>query len=137
MTTAVDAALSRLQTEEGFRANSYRDTRGFLTIGYGFNVDAGITQAAAAALLSAQANEVHVKLMAYAWYAGLDSIRQSVCLDIAFNGGIGDLLHYPHMISAIQESDWETAAAECASNDPALKGRYQVLSKIMLSGQLA
>ena len=45
---AVEAAL---QADEGFRAKPYRDTRGRLTVGYGTNLDAGLTKDEGAGLL--------------------------------------------------------------------------------------
>jgi lysozyme len=131
---AVDLALPRLKTEEGFRATKYTDTRGHLTIGYGFDVDAGISQYAASALLTAQATERHESLAVYAWYAGLDPVRQSVCLDIAFNGGLHGLLEFPHMIAALAKGDWVTAAAECKVTNPELAGRYAALAQLLLTG---
>lgn len=76
--TAVDIGLPRLQTEEGFRALPYKDTNGFETIGYGFNVQGGISRIAAAALLAAQAQEAHADLLKLPWYVALDPARQSV-----------------------------------------------------------
>lgn len=132
--TAVDVALPRLKTEEGFRARAYKDTNGFTTIGYGFNVDAGITPRVAGALLQAQAEEVHEQLEKLPWYASLDPVRQSVCLDIAFNTGLGGLLKFPHMIAALSRQDWTSAATECHVEDPKLAGRYQVLAQLLLIG---
>jgi lysozyme len=131
---AIDYALPRLKTEEGFRATKYPDTQGHLSIGYGFNIDAGISQYAAGALLTAQATERHEQLLGYAWYATLDPIRQSVCLDIAFNGGVHGLLNFPHMIAALAKGDWATAAAECKVTNPELAGRYQKLAQLLLTG---
>ena len=131
---AVDLALPRLQTEEGFRAIKYTDTQGHLTIGYGFNVDAGISQTAAGALLGAQAAERHQALMGLGWYAVLDPVRQSVCLDIAFNNGTHGLLNFPHMIAALAKGDWATAAAECKVTNPELAGRYAKLAQLLLTG---
>jgi hypothetical protein len=68
------------------------------------------------------------------WYAALDPYRQSVCLDISFNGGVHDLLAYPHMIAALSRQDWATAATECTAVDPRLKSRYQNLAAILLAG---
>lgn len=132
--TAVELALPRLKTEEGFRATKYTDTQGHLTIGYGFDVDAGISQYAAGALLLAMAEERHKQLSAYPWYSGLDPVRQSVCLDIAFNSGTTGLLHFPKMIAALAHSDWATAAAECKVTNPELAGRYAALAKLLLTG---
>jgi len=132
--TAVDLALPRLRTEEGFRATKYTDTRGHLTIGYGFNIDAGISPYAADALLSAQVTERHNQLLGYPWYAALDDVRQSVCLDIAFNNGIHGLLHFPHMIAALEQRDWKTASIECTVTNPELAGRYSALAQLLLTG---
>ena len=131
---AVDLVLPRLKTEEGFRATKYTDTEGHLTIGYGFNVDAGISPFAAGALLGAQAAERHQALMGFGWYASLDPVRQSVCLDIAFNGGLHSLLEFPHMIAALSRQDWASAAAECRVTNPELAGRYEKLAQLLLVG---
>lgn len=134
--SAVDLAVSRLQTEEGFRAKKYLDTVGKTTIGYGFNVDAGISQYAAAALLSAQATEAWQALSKYWWWAALDDARASVVVDLAFNDGIGGLLHFPKMLAAIGAKDWVTAKAELLDSDAAreLPSRYAVLAQILLTG---
>jgi lysozyme len=132
--SAVDLALPRLKTEEGFRATKYTDTQGHLSIGYGFNIDAGISQGAAGALLGAQATERHQALMGFRWYANLDPVRQSVCLDIAFNSGTHGLLNFPHMIAALAKGDWATAAAECKVTNPELAGRYAALAQLLLTG---
>jgi GH24 family phage-related lysozyme (muramidase) len=133
--TAIDIALPRLQTEEGFRALPYNDTNGFETIGYGFNVQGGISRAAAAALLDAQAREAHAELLKLPWYAALDPVRQSVCLDIDINEGERGLLKFPHMIAALSRQDWASASAECHVEDPKLAGRYSALAKILLTGE--
>lgn len=135
--TAVEIALPRLKTEEGFRAVKYADTQGHETIGYGFNISAGISKYAAGELLTAQLTERHNALMVYHWYQGLDPIRQSVCLDMAYNGGVSGLLHFPHLIAALAKADWPTAAAECHVKEPELAGRYKALAQILLTGTIS
>lgn len=133
--TAIDVALPRLRTEEGFRPTMYSDTTGHITIGYGFNVNAGISRSAAGALLQAQLDELHNALQAYPWYTGLDPTRQSVCLDIAFNEGLNGLLHFPHMIAALSRQDWVSASTECRVADPRLdESRYAPLRQLLLVG---
>lgn len=133
---AIELALPRLKVEEGFRSLPYKDTQGHLSVGYGCNLDAGISQLAAAALLTAQATEVHDHLLGCPWYAVLDPPRQSACLDIAFNGGVHGLLNFPHMIAALAKGDWVTAAAECKVTNPELAGRYTTLAQLLLTGAL-
>lgn len=132
--TAIDSALPRLKTEEGFRMRVYRDTEGHQTIGYGWNIDAGITQRVAGALLQAQLEELQDILAAFLWYANLDPVRQGVCLDIAFNDGLHGLLAFPNMIAALSRKDWITAQSECHVQNPELQERYNVLAKILLTG---
>ena len=132
--TVVDAVVARLQTEEGFRATAYKDTVGHTTIGYGFNVDAGITKPAAAALLRAQVEDLEGQIAALPWWAPLPDNFKLVCLDIAFNAGFHGLLGYPHMIAAMIAGDEAGAAAQCTTSDPRLDAsRYAPLRAVILS----
>ena len=132
--TAVDIALLRLQTEEGFRAKVYKDTNGIETIGFGFNIQAGISKFAAAALLAAQVREANDVLLKLPWYAALNPVRQSVCLDIDINEGEGGLLGFPSMIHYLSIGDWDNAAAQCHVADPRLASRYAALAQLLLTG---
>lgn len=135
--SAVDLAVSRLKVDEGFRSQAYRDTVGKLTIGYGFNIDAGITQTAAAALLAAQAQEIATTLSTYWWASGLDDARLSVLVELGFNLGVTGLLHFPKMIAAIGAKDWRTAHDELLDSDAAhmLPTRYAALADILSTGE--
>ena len=132
--SAIDITLPRVKMEEGFRGTSYKDTEGHTTIGYGFDVDAGITEPEAAALVLAQLEERHNALLAFTWYRQLDDVRQSVCLDMSFNLGLNGLLGFPHMIAALERQDWSSAATECHVNNPELTGRYAKLAQMLLTG---
>lgn len=132
--SAVDIAVPRLQTEEGFRPMPYQDTNGNTTLGYGFNVGAGITRTAASALLCAQLQDLNTELLKFAWYVALDEVRQSVCIDIAFNAGLSGLLGFPNMIAALARQDWMSASIECHVQDSKLASRYAGLSQLLLNG---
>lgn len=134
--SALDLAVSRLKTDEGFRAAAYRDTVGKLTIGYGFCVDAGISQFAAAALLAAQTQERAQALAGFWWAKGLDDARMSVIIEIAFNDGLNGLLHFPKMLAAVGAKNWRLAHDECLDSDAAreLPKRYNQLAQILLTG---
>lgn len=133
---AVDLAVTRLQKEEGFRPSLYLDTTGHQTIGYGFNVQAGMTQTQALALLNAQVLELDDALSRYWWWTSLDAVRASVILDLAFNLGLNGLLHFPNMLSAIGVQDWITAHDELLDSDAArlLPARYGALAETLLNG---
>jgi lysozyme len=134
--SATDLALARLKVEEGFRAQLYKDTVGKSTIGYGFNVDAGITDYAATALLNAQIQERDTALLPFWWYSPLNDARKSVFIDVSFNVGINGLLHFPKCISAVGAGNWQVAHDELLNSDAArmLPSRYGPLASILLSG---
>jgi GH24 family phage-related lysozyme (muramidase) len=120
--------------EEEFRARKYTDSNGLETIGYGFNIAAGISKRAATALLREQMAERHDELVKLPWYAALNEVRQGVCLDIAINAGTEGLLRFHNMIDALEIGDWPTAAKECSVSNPELAGRYAKLAQLMLTG---
>ena len=132
--TAIESVLPRIRVEEGFRSRPYLDTEKHLTVGYGMNLDAGISERVAAAALVEQLQELHEMLSRYNWYAALDPIRQGVCLDIAFNDGLHGLLGFSKMIAALGRQDWVTAQSECHVQNPELQERYDALAKILLTG---
>jgi lysozyme len=135
ITDAVGTALLRICKEEGFRSKKYPDKYGNETIGFGFNISSGISIYSARALARAQVEELDGELMKLQWYQGIDVIRRSVCLDIAFNEGMQGLLKFPHMISALAQGDWPTASAECRVEDSKLnESRYAPLRKLLLIG---
>lgn len=142
--TAIDLAYARLNLEEGRRPFAYNDATGKrvtcqpggnLSIAVGVNLEIGLDNDEIDWLSKHRLEKVDNQLNAYVWYRGLDPARQSVLLDIAFNQGTNGLLHYPHMLAAIQTQDWKTAAMECHAADPRLDKRYADLAKILLSGE--
>jgi lysozyme len=134
--SAVDLAFAQLMTDEGFRSHVYIDTTGHRTIGYGFNLEAGITQAAAQALLSAQVADLAKTLARYWWAAALDDARFSVVIEVAFNDGVDGLLHFVKMLSALGAKNWQGAHDELLDSDAAHlnQTRYKALAQILLNG---
>jgi len=133
---AIDIAEARAEPSEGFRSHKYLDTRGKETIGIGFNIDAGISLRAARALYREQMAERADALAGFWWAKGLDDPRMSVVIEIAFNGGVEGLLHFPKMLAAIGAKNWQAAHDECLDSDAAreLPSRYNPLAKILLTG---
>ena len=127
-----------LEQQEGFRANPYRDSRGFLTIGFGTNLDAGITHDQAKALMDCQLAANEAALMDYPWFAGLDEMRRGVIENMAYNMGVLGVLEFKDMIAAIEAKNW----AEAAHQMRASKWRVQVgdralvLADIMETGAM-
>jgi lysozyme len=106
------AGLTRLQTEEGFRSHVYTDTTGHRTIGYGTNLEAGITMAQASAMLQCQLDANRQRLNLFDWFRALDSTRQDVVEDMVYNLGYDGFMQFHLAIAAIANGDYETAADE-------------------------
>ncbi len=137
--SAIELAVIRLKTEEGFRATKYVDTVGRQTIGYGFNVDAGITEPEAAALLSAQCLTRSQALAQYQWFLKLDDVRASVILDLSINLGITGLLHFVAMLAALSAQNWQAASDALLDSQAAhlLPKRYTALANLLLTGGIS
>lgn len=108
---ADDRLVRLLQRHEGLRLVPYRDTTGHLTIGYGLNLDAGISKAEAEWLLRTRvmaATEAVARSLP--WWARLDEVRRSVLVDMAYNLGIAGLLKFRRTLAAIERGDYDAAA---------------------------
>ncbi len=125
-----------LEQQEGFRANPYRDSRGFLTIGFGTNLDAGITREQAEALMDCQLAANEAALQAYPWFAGLDEVRRGVIENMAYNIGVSGVLEFKDMLAAIEAKDWPEAARQMRASKWAVQvgDRAKVLARIMETG---
>jgi lysozyme len=137
--------LTRPGGEEGFRAFPYDDATGLrvkapkgnITVGFGYNLDAGITLDVALYLCTNRVSRIQLIISTNAWYSGANAARQSVFLDIAFNQGVNGLLKYPHMLACATEGDWAGAAAQCTvspSEPVSVQDRYRALASILESG---
>ena len=129
----IQKAIALIDKHEGFRAHWYHDTRGFVTIGYGTNLDAAgaighckaagldwsalragqlITEDQARRLMEEAAQHaVHVALVIV---VGLDEMPENVQLvvvDMVYNLGSAGFLEFHDMIAALGRRDWKAAAA--------------------------
>jgi lysozyme len=131
--------ISQLQRDEGYRQFPYRDTRGVLTIGYGFNLSGdGLTLTEAAEILRLRVADVHIRLKAaLPWTANIDPVRRFVLVNMAYNMGMAGLLEFRHALTAVQAGDWEGAAAEMLKSAWASQvgPRAQRLAKQMETGE--
>jgi GH24 family phage-related lysozyme (muramidase) len=127
--------IDLLTRHEGFRAYSYRDTRGNLTIGIGFNMDApgaaercaavgvdynavcyalhGITQAQAVALLDEGITTAQdAAIITVAGFMDMPDVVQLVIIDQIFNMGREKFLQFDREIAAAEAHDWQRMANE-------------------------
>lgn len=109
-----DDLVEQLIEHEGMELMPYRCTAEKLTIGVGRNIeDRGISEDEARYLL---ANDIAIVeeeiLKRQPMVATLDSVRQRVLVDMAFNLGMPTLMKFQNMWDAIEEEDWDEAAAQ-------------------------
>lgn len=131
-------AAAYIRRQEGFSKLPYKCHTGHLTIGYGHNLENGISTNAALFIL--QEDLAHAERAvkdAFPWWWKLDDARQFVLVDMAFNMGLAGLKGFKKMLAAMEQGDYQTAAKEMlASKWAAQVGRRAVeLSKIMEKGE--
>lgn len=129
--------IADLKRHEGFRARPYRCSAGKLTIGYGLNLDGGITEKEATALLVMRVNDIEKQFADVPWYAKLSPARKSVIINMAYNLGIGGLFGFRLMLDAISSGDYQRAAAEMLDSKWARQvgNRARELAQAMETGQ--
>lgn len=137
---AIELTVARLLVEEGVRVLAYDDATGLpvvapkgnLSWGIGFNLMKCGSKKLFAVMLRSLLEDIEAQLVTLFWYSLLPDSIQSVCQDVAYNGGVHDLLNYPRMIAAFEKGDWEEAAAQCTDKDPKLDAsRYAPLRAII------
>lgn len=92
----------------------YVDSEGYLTIGFGRNLDkVGVREDEAELMLSNDIREALNRCRkAFAFFEELNEVRQAVVVEMCFNLGIGGLLMFRRMIAALRVGDYEKAADE-------------------------
>lgn len=138
----------QIKSSEGLRLNAYLDTRGVLTVGYGHNCEASpvpevkqpadaITQERADELFSRDLATVIASVQfALPWVGGMESARQAVLFDMAYNLGLDGLLGFKSALMAVRQGRYSDAAHGMLDSLWALqvKGRAKRLSRQMETG---
>jgi lysozyme len=129
-----------LRRDEGIRLKPYRDTVGKLTIGIGRNLDdVGISHREADYLLDNDIDAAEQDCRrAFPWFGELNSVRQGVLINMAFNLGIVRLKQFVRTLAAVQRGDYATAAKGMLASKWAtqVKGRAARLAAEMERGEL-
>lgn len=139
MTLDRDRLLAQLARHEGLRLRPYRDSVGYLTIGYGRNLDTvGITPDEARYLLNDDVDRTIQSLVArHPWVLDLDPVRQAVIVNMVFNLGLDGLDRFVVTLRAMQQGRYSAAADAMVESKWAVQvgPRAVELAAMMKTGQ--
>jgi lysozyme len=130
--------LDDLKQDEGLRLLPYKDTVGKLTIGYGLNLDAGITEVEANWILQNRVNDIKRSLhSSFNWYRAMDGARQDVIVNMVYNLGLAGVLRFKKMIGSLENQDYDRAAHEMLDSKWATQvgKRAERLAEVMMKGE--
>lgn len=106
--------IARIKDDEGLRLRPYRCSKGKLTIGWGFNLDANPIPVEVAELLLKHSLKT-ADSDARAIFRNFDSLseaRQGVLINMALQLGKSRLSGFKKFIAAVARSDWQAASKE-------------------------
>ena len=99
--------------DEGFMPIPYRCTSGKLSIGYGTNIQDGITKEEALLLMRHRLGKVVAALESRLpfWFKLTDD-RRRVLANMGYQLGIAGLMGFKRMLAALERGDYEAASRE-------------------------
>ena len=117
--------IKQIMIDEGFRSQPYMCTAGKMTIGYGLNLEEGISEETAHLLLKDRLlhNKIELK-RALPWFLDEFSCEGEVYAIISnmqYNLGLPRLLKFKKMWAALEAQDFETASLEMLDSNWALQ----------------
>ena len=134
-----DLITRMLIKDEDCKGFPYKCSEGYLTIGIGHNLEAApLPHQIIMQIFKHDLYKVTDPLTRLSWFSSLDTVRQSVIVDMAFNLGVAGLLKFKNMIAAIQSQDYEKAADEMIDSKwfRQVKSRGERLEHMMRTGEI-
>ena len=130
--SVVEQTLVRIKAEEGRRLKPYRDIFGILTIGYGINLEQGITPREAEALSRIRLQDSEHRI-ASEWspYAKQPTWTQVALLDMDYQLGDTGILGFHDMLGALEAAD--CPAAKAAALDSVWAGQTEGRAKEVIA----
>ena len=106
--------IDRIKLDEGLRLKPYKDTAipPKLTIGFGLNLDAGITKEEAEWLLLNRLSKLESTLEHHIIWSSLNNARRDVLLNMAYNLGLDGLYKFNRFFQRLSMRDYQRAADE-------------------------
>ena len=102
--------VAAIKIEEGFRAKPYEDSEGVLTIGYGLNLENGITRAEAESLLRGRIDHAtHCLERGLDWFLTTPQRVQGALTDMTFQLGCAGVMQFSTMLGQLEMGEWQAA----------------------------
>ena len=130
-------AKEMIKMHEGYSGTVYKCPAGKPTIGYGRNLERGITLEEAEFLLDNDIQLVKNHLRCWPWWDNLNDVRKDAIIDMTYNLGITRLLKFKRMIAAIKGRNFTRAAEEMLDSKWAFQvgKRAVTLAELMRTGK--
>jgi lysozyme len=120
---------------EGFSSKPYKDSVGVLTIGYGTNLDQGITVKQADSLLRDEIDYCLGQLKQCDWYIIQPNGVQNALLNMCYNLGITRLCSFKKMIGYLKVKDYANASHEALDSQWALQVGHRAKDIAIMIGE--
>ena len=129
--------LSQLKVDEGFRSTPYKCSEGRLTVGYGLNLETGITEPEAALILEFRVMNIMEDLTRFDWFHDMDAVRKTVIANMVYQMGLTGVLKFKKMIKALMSKDYKEASVQMMDSKwfKQTENRARRLATIMETGQ--
>nr|WP_136252862.1 glycoside hydrolase family protein [Ningiella ruwaisensis] len=131
--------LEQIKLHEGLRLKPYKCTAGYLTIGYGRNLESkGISADEAEEMLLNDVSDVEQSLARHELLSSKhNDARRAVVINMAFNLGVAGLLAFKKTLDAYRNQQYLTASIEMLDSKWAKQVgmRAKVLSEQMRTGE--
>jgi lysozyme len=139
MEDLVNICNSYIATNEGLRQHIYKDSKGNETVGWGHLVSNGFSHAVCKLMFD---EDIEIALKGcrerIEFFNELDTPRQYVLVNMAFNMGIGGLMGFERMLAHMKEKQFEEAANDLSKSleFQEVPDRVSALIKIMETGKI-
>ena len=137
-----DKLIEILKIHEGVETHAYKCSASKITIGVGRNIDPeggiGLSEDEIDYLLQNDIDRIITELdFEYGWFSELNEARQDAMIDISFNLGQTRLRKFKKALTAMEKSDWDTAANEFMDSkwSKQVGNRAKELTEIIRNGK--
>lgn len=107
--------INQLKRHEGLSLKMYKCTSDKWSIGYGLNLEAGITEKEADMLLVMRVDAVSFELLRQlpkSINSTLNEPRENALINMAFNLGVSGLFKFKKMLAALEVCDYDEACRQ-------------------------